>query len=230
MHARVRDVAAQAVAADEVAVAGSRLAHRHVGLGGVHAVDRAHEQVAARVGGGLLRGDAAGVDEGLHVGVVAGDLGELAVAQQVGARVADVQHGHPRRVATEPRERGERGAHAGELGLRGDDVGDPLARRDDRLARAARAPRRRRARRSPSPTSSRSRWPRPARRRRARPCRRRRRAARRRRSRSPRCRDARGRRRSARRSAARAPRSPPQLEDGAADLELVARRRAGSVR
>ena len=40
----------------------------------------------------LLGGDAALVDQHLHVRVVLGDLAELAVAQQVGAGVADVHH------------------------------------------------------------------------------------------------------------------------------------------
>ena len=97
--ARVGDVAAQAVAADEVAVADARLAHRDVGLGRVDAVDRAHERGCGA--GGRSASSAVmrpGVDEGLDVGVVAGDLGELAVAQQVGARVADVQHRDARRA------------------------------------------------------------------------------------------------------------------------------------
>lgn len=51
--------------------------------------------------GGLLRRDAAGVDEGLHISVVAGDLAHLAVTQEVGARVADVQHRDARRLAAD---------------------------------------------------------------------------------------------------------------------------------
>ncbi len=131
VHPLVGDVAREPVAAHEVAVAHVRLADGDVGLGRVHRVDRAHEQVAPRVDQGLLRGDLPGVDEGLDVGVVAGDLREDALAQQVRPRVADVQHGHARRRTAEPGERGERGAHPGELGVRGDDVGDALAGEDD---------------------------------------------------------------------------------------------------
>ena len=48
------------------------------------------DDVAAGVGAGLVVGDVPGGDELLHVAVVDGDPREPAVAQQVGARVADV--------------------------------------------------------------------------------------------------------------------------------------------
>ncbi len=62
----------------------------------------------------LLQGDAAFVDQGLYEGVVLGDLGELAVAQQIAAGVADV--GQPQPRAGEQNGR-QRGAHAFELGM-----------------------------------------------------------------------------------------------------------------
>ncbi len=64
------------------------------------------------MGLGLLRGDPALVDQALHPGVVLGDLVEPAVAQQVGAGVADVDHAHP---LAGPEHRGEGAAHAFEL-------------------------------------------------------------------------------------------------------------------
>ncbi|CAM2964381.1 hypothetical protein RHDE110596_09325 [Prescottella defluvii] len=69
----------------------------------------------------LLGGDPALVDEGLDERVVAGDLGELVVAQQVGAGVADVHEPEP---AAREQDRGEGGAHALELGILLDVVGD----------------------------------------------------------------------------------------------------------
>ena len=50
----------------------------------------AGDDVAARVGARLVLADVAGVDQLLHVAVVDGGSMQLAVAQQVGARVADV--------------------------------------------------------------------------------------------------------------------------------------------
>ena len=70
----VGDDAGQAVGADQVAVAGADLADGEVGLDVVAAAQRAHQQGALRVGGGLLLGDAALVDQALHPGVVLGDL------------------------------------------------------------------------------------------------------------------------------------------------------------
>ena len=69
----------------------------------------------------LLGGDASLVDEGLDERVVLGDLGELAVAQQVAAGVADVDQ--PKLVARE-QDCGQRGAHAVELGVGFDVRGD----------------------------------------------------------------------------------------------------------
>ncbi len=102
------DHAGQPVAADQVAVAGQRLADRVLRVD-VPAVERPGQQRALRVAARLLRADPALVDEHLDVGVVLGDLGELAVAQQVGPRVADVHHAE---LAAGEEHRGQRGAHA----------------------------------------------------------------------------------------------------------------------
>ena len=97
------------VAAQQVAVAGQRLAHGQVELHVVAAVERPQDHVALWVGAGLFGGDPALVDQALHERVVVGDLGEDAVAQQVAAGVPDVQQ--PEAVAGE-QQRGEGGAHA----------------------------------------------------------------------------------------------------------------------
>ena len=70
----------QAVAGEQVAIAQARLAHGEVGLRHLHSVEGAHEEVATRMCGRLLLGDATGVDERLDVGVVMGDLAEVAFA------------------------------------------------------------------------------------------------------------------------------------------------------
>ena len=110
----VGDDAGQAVGADQVAVAGADLTDGEVGLDVVAAAQRAHQQGALRVGGGLFLGDAALVDQALHPGVVLRDLREDAVAQQVRARVADVYEAEP---LAGPQQGGERGAHALQLGV-----------------------------------------------------------------------------------------------------------------
>ena len=95
------------------------------------------DDVAAGVGAGLVVGDVAGGDELLHVAVVDGDPAQPAVAQQVGARVADVDEGEAARrrrgvggpsavgVAVGGRrdgddeQAGDRGAHALLVGVGG---------------------------------------------------------------------------------------------------------------
>ncbi len=110
----VADDPAEAVGADEITVPGPHLPDGQVRLDVVAAAQRAHQQGALRVGGGLFLGDPALVDEALHPGVVLGDLGEDAVAQEVRAGVADVHEAEP---LTGPQQGGERGAHAFELGV-----------------------------------------------------------------------------------------------------------------
>ena len=63
-----------AVAAEQDPVAGGEIDVEQVGVGLVHAVDRAQDQVAVRVGPGLVLGDPALVDEGLDERVVLGQL------------------------------------------------------------------------------------------------------------------------------------------------------------
>ena len=70
---------------------------------------------------GLLGGDAPLVDQRLDEGVVLGDLGQLAVAQQVAPRVADV---HQAKSVPREQDCGEGGAHALELGIGFDLGGD----------------------------------------------------------------------------------------------------------
>ena len=77
-------------------------------------------------------GDPALVDERLDEGVVLGDLGEDAVAQQVGARVADVRQRQPVAGA---QQRGDRRPHAGELGLLLDPVEELVVGGADRAPR-----------------------------------------------------------------------------------------------
>ena len=108
----VGDDAGQAVGADQVAVAGADFTDGEVGLDVLAAAQRPHQQGALGVGGGFLFGDAALVDQTLHPGVVLGDLGEDAVAEQVRARVADV---HEAEALAGPQQGGERGAHALQL-------------------------------------------------------------------------------------------------------------------
>ena len=79
------------------------------------------QERALGVARGLVLGDAALVDERLHEGVVAGDLGEDAVAEEIGPRVADVDHAEP---AAREQDGGERGAHPVEIGLLVDELGD----------------------------------------------------------------------------------------------------------
>ena len=127
----VRHHAGQAVAADQVAVAGDGLAHRVLGVG-VAAVERAHEQRLLRVGVRLLRRDPALVDEQLHVGVVPGDLGEL--ARRAAGRPASRRCG-PCRILLPPKSMpGQRRAHALHRRVRVDRVADLLVGGVDRVA------------------------------------------------------------------------------------------------
>ena len=65
-----------------------------------------------RVDPRLLLGDPALVDEALHERVVGGELGELAVAEQVAAAVADVADADPGAVEERGRGRGAGAARA----------------------------------------------------------------------------------------------------------------------
>ncbi|CAB5033144.1 unannotated protein [freshwater metagenome] len=59
MDAVIGYEAAQAIAADEVAITVTRFAHGDVGLGRMNAVDRSHQQIASRVEQRLGGGDLA---------------------------------------------------------------------------------------------------------------------------------------------------------------------------
>ena len=104
--------AGQAVRAEQEPVAGTGFPDHEVRLVAVAAGQDACHEGALRVAVGLLLGDAALVDEGLHEGVVVGDLVELRPAE-VRPRVTDVGERH---LVTCAEERGHRGAHALELG------------------------------------------------------------------------------------------------------------------
>lgn len=110
----VADDSGQSVRADQIPVAGPHLADREVRLDVVTAAQGPHQQRALRVRGGLFLGDTALVDEPLHPGVVLGDLRQQTVAQQVGARVADVHEAEP---LTGPQQGGQGRAHALQLGV-----------------------------------------------------------------------------------------------------------------
>ena len=116
------DHAGEPVAADQVAVAAEHLAHRVLGVD-VAAVERPGEQRPLRVAARLLGADPTLVDQHLDVGVVLGDLRELAVAQHVGPRVADVHHAD---LAAGEQHGGQRGAHALELRVGVDGVAQLL--------------------------------------------------------------------------------------------------------
>ena len=76
-----------------------------------------------RVDPRLLLGDPALVDQGLHEGVVVGELGERAVAEEVGAAVADVADADPGPSKSGD---GRGGAGAVERGVLVDQLGDPV--------------------------------------------------------------------------------------------------------
>ena len=117
-----RHDAGQAVGAQHPPVAVAGVEHHRVDLGGaLDVAEHAHQHRAPRVHHRLLGGDAAGVDESLHERVVGGDLAQLAGAQQVDARVADVRDHDA--VAVE-QHGADRGAHAGELGVLGHGLGE----------------------------------------------------------------------------------------------------------
>jgi hypothetical protein len=109
VHGLLGDHVGQPVGAQQVPVAEHRLAHGQVGLRVGAALQRPHDQRPLRMGRRRLRAQPALVDQRLDQSVIAGDLLEVIVAQQVGARVADVAQRHLR---ARPQQRGQRGAHA----------------------------------------------------------------------------------------------------------------------
>src|ERR1022692_684756 len=100
--------AVQAVRAQQIAVARRGVMQLQVGLG-LLTVDGPQQQRPLGMRGGLGRGDAALVDQRLHQGVVVRDLEKLAVPEQVGPRVADVDE---RELGAGPEHGGQRGAES----------------------------------------------------------------------------------------------------------------------
>jgi len=113
------DRSGEAVGAEQVPVAVTRLAHRQVEVDAVTPVEGPGDEGPLRVGAGLLLADPSFVDELLHEGVVVGDLRQHPAAQQVGPRVADVQHPQAR---PGEQERGQGGSHAVQRRVAGDHV------------------------------------------------------------------------------------------------------------
>ena len=89
----VADLVDEPVAAQQEAVAAHERQRPGVDPHGGVDAEGAGDDVAARVGAGLVVGDVAGRHELLHVAVVDGDPPQPAVAQQVRPRVADVDEG-----------------------------------------------------------------------------------------------------------------------------------------
>ena len=130
----VGEHARAAVGAEQDPVAGGDLEGEDVGLGLVDPVDRAQDQVAVRVHPRLVLGDPALVDQALHEGVVGGQLGEGAVAQQVAAAVTDVADADLGAVEDDGR---DGGAGALDLGVLRDQAGDAVVAAVDRAGEAA---------------------------------------------------------------------------------------------
>ena len=98
----VVELVAQAVGTDQQAVSGGDRNTVEVGDGGVGdpPSQRAGDDIAARVAPRLLGSELTGLDEDLDPGVVAGDLGQHVIAQQVDPSVPDVEDdpGRPRNL------------------------------------------------------------------------------------------------------------------------------------
>ncbi len=108
------DEVGEPVRAQQIAVADLEFADRQVGLVVGVAGHHPGDQRALRVVLGLLRGDPVLVDELLDEGVVLGDLGELALTQQIGPAVADVGSDE---LGAGAEHRDRRGPHAAEVGV-----------------------------------------------------------------------------------------------------------------
>ena len=145
----VADHAGQPVRAEQVAVARLGVVDGQVGLGDRPAVQRPQQQRALRVGGDVVGADPALVDQRLHQRVVVGDLVELALPEQVTARIADVAH---RGVPVGPEQRGQRGAHALDRRVGDDHLLQPGVGRGHRRRPVRPACRRRAARSRVSPS------------------------------------------------------------------------------
>jgi hypothetical protein len=78
---------------------------------------------------GLFLGDAPGVDQALHEGVVGSDLAQFTIAEQIDARVADVGDGD---LISDGGDGVDRCAHSTELGVLKNGVGEFVVCRDNR--------------------------------------------------------------------------------------------------
>ena len=87
---------------------------------GIDVAQDAHEDVLVRMRFGLFGAEPAFIDEPLDEGVVDADLFEFAVAQAVGAGVADVGEVE---LSFGQQQGRDRGAHPGELGIDVDQLG-----------------------------------------------------------------------------------------------------------
>jgi hypothetical protein len=103
------DDVGEPVAAQQVAVASAGLAHRQVGLDVGATVQCLQDQRLLRMVACLLCSDPPVVDQRLHPSVVAGDLLEPSVAQDVPARVTHMDQPQPTAGAQQG---GERRAHS----------------------------------------------------------------------------------------------------------------------
>ena len=108
---------------------GSEVDDEEVGLAVADRVDGAEDEVAVRVDPRLLLGDPALVDEGLHEGVVEGQLADRAVAEEVAAAVTDVADAEP---ATVEDRHGRGGAGAVERRVVVDQLDQPVVGPVDR--------------------------------------------------------------------------------------------------
>ena len=94
----------EAVGAEEDAIAGRELYRVHVDVDAGLRAERAGDDVAHRVHRRVFGGEPPVVDELLHATVIDGDLAELAVVQQVRARVAHMaDEERVRRLPASPR-------------------------------------------------------------------------------------------------------------------------------
>ena len=107
-----------------------RLAYRQVGLGVGPPVEHPQDHRPLRVRRYLRLVELAFVDQVLHQGVVMRDLHQLAIAQQVRPRVANVCEG---KAIAAPQQGCQRRAHAVELVVGVHHVAELFIRRADRL-------------------------------------------------------------------------------------------------
>ena len=119
----------QPVRAQEQPVAGARGDGRHGGRPALRvAVEGLEDERALRMRARLGGGDGAAVDEALDEAVVAGEAPEGAVAEEVGARVADVRD---EVAVVVERDRGQGRAHPGHPGAAAGDEPDRRVARGD---------------------------------------------------------------------------------------------------